>query len=134
MWIYEKRNEIKWTDFSSEKRRYSIGHVTFRVPKRLKHSGNRGEDANQQQFLVRATFFSFSRTSHLEIHVLPILFLFKCLMIIQDKKIRSSKNKILNFLIWKKKIFQLKFSSLMSLKMFTFFRAFLDSPGVKCHK
>jgi len=59
---------------------------------------------------------------------------FKCLMIIQDKKIRSSKNKILNFLIWKKKIFQLKFSSLMSLKMFTFFRAFLDSPGVKCHK
>jgi len=44
-----------------------------------------GEEGQPQQFLVRATFSSFSRPSHLEILVLPIYF-FKCL-ILQDKTI-----------------------------------------------
>ena len=34
----------------------------------------------------------------------------------------------------KKVLIELKISSLMSLKMFTFLRAFSDIPGVECRK
>ena len=45
----------------------------------IKGSVNGGEEAQPQKFLVRATFSSFSRLSHLEILVLRLLCVFKFL-------------------------------------------------------
>ena len=60
-------------------------NLTLHVLKRTKnfaqfsaciHSNwdERGEEGQPQKFLVRATFFLFSRPSHLEILVLTVLF------------------------------------------------------------
>ena len=40
---------------------------------RISLTQERGEEGQPQQFLVRATFSSFSRPSHLKILVLPII-------------------------------------------------------------
>ena len=52
---------------------------------RISLTQERGEEGQPQQFLVRATFSSFSRLSHLEILVLPILF--SKILVLQDKTI-----------------------------------------------
>ena len=45
------------------------------------NSHERGKEGQPQQFLVIATFSSFSRPSHLEILFLSILFFCKCLIL-----------------------------------------------------
>ena len=50
------------------------------------HSVHRGEEGQPQQFLVRATFSSFSRPSHIEFIVLRLLCVFKFL-ILEDEAI-----------------------------------------------
>ena len=57
---------------------------------RISLTQERGEEGQPQQFLVRATFSSFSRPSHLEILVLPILF--SKILVLQD-----GMDEILNF-------------------------------------
>jgi len=78
----------------------------------------------QQQFLVLATFFSFSRRSHLKILVLPMLF-FKCLnlpdKIIFKNRVTLGQNLNIEFVFFFKCFHWIIVFKFYVLKMFTLF-------------
>ena len=68
---------------------YDLNYLNFLFD----FKGYRGEEGQTQQFLVRATFSSIYRPSHLEILVLPLICVLKFL-ILDDKAILNKSSHV----------------------------------------